>query len=335
MPKMKRAKMQTVLEAMRTEYPHEQILIQSFANGEPVNITYPANEIYRELDKYCLYSWFYTPYSANPLTLAAYFHLTFMDFIAENMENLERIVAAYYTDYDPLENYSLREQGSDGTKRSGETMTSSGTDSVKDSGDDKVTRSGSDTITATGKTVDVTKSAERITKNYKNGFDSGTDTDGTRSDTIRDHYWDGDGTQNNTGLNYNGDTEGIHETGLRDIMEHGRDAQDKTEYNNTTTTTHGLSKTTTYGKTDTKTVTNALAMDEAGGNPDTTAKYNETQTHYFTRNGNIGVTTSQQMLQSELELRKYRILETLMREFAFEYLVLLFDEDDIDYEEEF
>lgn len=336
MPKTKQAKMWRLMEEMRKEYPHFQIQVNWNKENEEPETTFTASDIFAELDKYASYSFFYTPYSVNYLSEATYFMKCLEGFVFENMENLERIMRAYKTDYDPLENYALREQGSDGTKRSGETMTSSGTDSVKDSGDDSVKRTGSDTLSATGKTVDVSKSAERITKNYKNGFDSAEDGDGVRSDTVRDHYWDGDGTEQNQGLTFSSGTSGIgiNEVGLRELYEHGRDVQDKTEYNSTTTTTHGKNQTTTYGKTDTKTVTNALAMDAAGGNPDTTAKYNETQTHYFTRNGNIGVTTSQQMLQSELDLRTYRVLETFIKAFADEYLVLIFDPKDIEYEDE-
>lgn len=39
---------------------------------------------------------------------------------------------------------------------------------------------------------------------------------------------------------------------------------------------------------------------------------NLSDTHYLTRSGNIGVTTSQQMLQSEIELRKWNFYHTVM-----------------------
>lgn len=305
MPKLKQVKMQKVMEAMRNEYPHLSIQfnITIPTNEHDVNIVYPANEIFRELDKYCLYSWFYTPYSENPLTLAGYFNQAFNDFLNDQRTNIERILRAYLTDYDPLENYSLKEEGSDGIKRSGEELRKKGNDSIQ--------KTGTDTVENTGNFKEGNYRAGETVKNYVHGFDSADDTNGARSDTMVSEpaSFDMDGIE--------GVQTGTHH--VNDLKE---------------TTTHNTTDTTVYNTTDTKIVTNDVGMEALGGNKDTNAKFNETTAHYFTRNGNIGVTTSQQMLQSEIDLRKYRVLETFIREFAFEYLVLLFDEDDVDYEQD-
>lgn len=67
--------------------------------------------------------------------------------------------------------------------------------------------------------------------------------------------------------------------------------------------------------TDTRTVnhTNSMSGTGAGG---TITGAAEIEQHYFTREGNIGVTTSQQMIESEIELRyKYNLWYMFIREF--------------------
>lgn len=51
--------------------------------------------------------------------------------------------------------------------------------------------------------------------------------------------------------------------------------------------------------------------------------YNETREHELSRSGNIGVTTSQQMLQSEIDLRQQDILATFCRRFIEKWCALI------------
>ena len=48
----------------------------------------------------------------------------------------------------------------------------------------------------------------------------------------------------------------------------------------------------------------------------TTPAGNATQVGKLTRSGNIGVTTSQQMLEQELEIRKHNLIDEFMKEVA-------------------
>lgn len=50
---------------------------------------------------------------------------------------------------------------------------------------------------------------------------------------------------------------------------------------------------------------------------------NEAQEHTLRRTGNIGVTTSQQMITSELELRRHDLLAWFIKQFTDEYLVFV------------
>ena len=56
-----------------------------------------------------------------------------------------------------------------------------------------------------------------------------------------------------------------------------------------------------------------------------TGSSSTTLTHNFTRSGNIGVTTSQQMIDSELELRKKSVANWLIEFFVKSYMYMLGD----------
>ena len=61
--------------------------------------------------------------------------------------------------------------------------------------------------------------------------------------------------------------------------------------------------------------TNSQTADFDG---DTMTGLHTASEHRLKRSGNIGVTTSQQMIQSELELRKFNMLRSLIREFVYD-----------------
>lgn len=75
-------------------------------------------------------------------------------------------------------------------------------------------------------------------------------------------------------------------------------------------------QTTSYNNaklTDTETPTNTMSMEFDGS---THTGYHEAREHYLKRSGNIGVTTSQQMIQSEIELRRVDLLSDFLTGFA-------------------
>lgn len=87
------------------------------------------------------------------------------------------------------------------------------------------------------------------------------------------------------------------------------------------TTTHGDSSTDTYGFNSANSVPTGKAEADTDvtvtGNKDnnyTDVEETETGTRRLTRSGNIGVTTSQQMLQSEIELRKFNFVDMIMND---------------------
>ena len=76
----------------------------------------------------------------------------------------------------------------------------------------------------------------------------------------------------------------------------------------TTDTTYATGTKTEHEKTHTN--------DQTASVDSTTVTGNEVTEHVLTRSGNIGVTTSQQMIQSEIDLRRFQFLAEIVAEFA-------------------
>ena len=81
-------------------------------------------------------------------------------------------------------------------------------------------------------------------------------------------------------------------------------------------TTNTSSMTTTVTPSNTQTI------------PDISGSFNNGETRKLTRSGNIGVTTSQQMIESELELRKKSVANWLIEFFVKLYMYMLGDNED-------
>ena len=77
---------------------------------------------------------------------------------------------------------------------------------------------------------------------------------------------------------------------------------DATTYNTTDAETRNMSDATTFNTTDLE--TRNMTDTETRNTTDTTNGGSD-EARTLTRSGNIGVTTNQQMLQSEIELRKW------------------------------
>ena len=143
---------------------------------------------------------------------------------------------------------------------------------------------------------------EDIKREYK---DSGTDTETLTlgSSTTSSHTGtDTDSTQGG----------GSNEKGVSAYNEDGYTNREKD------TETHNSNNTQTYNST----VTNT-----GSGNDNTQTDYRKqrTETENTRIHGNIGVTTSQQMIESEMSLRaKYDIYKIISREFEREFLVQIY-----------
>lgn len=151
------------------------------------------------------------------------------EFIARNGENLKRMIDALYAEYNPIENYNMREQGATGTKQDAHRTTPHGEITVE-------------------------------TTPFATGINS-----------------TGDGAQ----------------TGKTTTTTRYTNADSETEYDNT------------------KTIKNNDDNEETG--------YHKGEQHYLKRSGNIGVTTSAQMITQELELRVVDLIADFVKRFFDQY----------------
>ena len=215
-------------------------------------------------------------------------------------------------DYEPLENYNMVESGSDsltGANDGNSSATDSGTNTeVRDlatsyisTGQDSET--GSNTITynttdtVTHNTTDTTTFGRSVattgsTSNTLNN--TSTDTVAPFDSEVFFNNTQTTGATSNTGT----DTSSVVNSG-----------QDSTKATGTDTTAHtgteGTSSSNTTNTTKTDSGTNTGSVETTNSTQSSTSyrdSKTENTTHNLTRRGNIGVTTAQQMLVSELEL---------------------------------
>lgn len=194
-------------------------------------------------------------------------------FVNIHAANFERISAAMSEKYKPLENYSMFEH-------------SERTDALNDTTKHNTTTTNENSATGT--------SEDKTTTTTTN---TGTVTDeGTRANT---------GTVSNSGNSTNTNSVSAYDST-------SMTPRDSTTANASDTRTDNLNESSSNTRTD-----NTTSATENGGtitnstsaNGTTTTEGNTTATHSgtvtndLTRSGNIGVTTSQQMLTSELFLR--------------------------------
>lgn len=262
-----------------------------------------------------------------------------------------RLYSAFAAEYKPLENYSMTESGSDNrtTSRTVNEERSSGVDesltrtgTIKHEGTSGTTtqenatrtddltselkRTGTVGVTAqdTGKTTDNTKvttnntgtqsnETSGSTTNSVSAYDStdfsnrdeqmnvGTDTRTDNLTSISTNSGDIDTTANSTSTTTNNTTDQTKNTGTQTNAASGTmsGTSSDTQTNNTTDTTKRTEKTT--GETSDSGLDNLE--------------------HTLTRSGNIGVTTSQQMLTSEVYLRArnnlvYYIVELFVSQYT-------------------
>ena len=219
--------------------------------------------------------------------------------------NWQRIWEAYEdTDYNPLNNYDMVESGRDdrdhrgtetGTVTSSEqgTNSSSDTESLNKNETRLSGRSGSDESESSedrGETKTTDSKGSTVnsanTENHLTAFNTSNpaSTDGSVSGTNSYVQNDGNETVNSSGSSTASVTRKETETG------------------NVT------------GQEDRTVSSSGSTGRDAHEDRISARNENEHTNHYLTRSGNIGVTTSQQMLESELELRKFRFYDRIFED---------------------
>lgn len=248
------------------------------------------------------------PYHQVPAILKSNIRLWF----SRNYLNFDRTMEALMAEYNPIENYNRVEawtrtpnltdkstlSGKDSTQASGKDSDQlSGTDTTALSGTDTTALSGTDTTERTyddyKETVDY-KGSETVEKQVS-AFDSSSYQPSEKTTTSR--------------------------TDREDEKETSGSYADETTYGKSEDLTYGKTEELTYGKLDELTY---------GRKDETTYGKVDTVTHTGTEgyrsniHGNIGVTTSQQMITSELELRRFDIYTDIAERFEHEFLVQVY-----------
>lgn len=183
-------------------------------------------------------------------------------------EKWSRLWLAFQQEYNPINNYDMVENETI-SETTDNTETHTGTDTTAHTGTATTTHTGTDTNTRTGSETET---------------HTGTDTTETS------------GTNENEVSAFNSSTyQDSEKVTNSETNENEKDLTDTRTYNNVTdTNTQNLTEQGTQNLTD---QTTKNLTDNMDGQKDTERE--------LTRSGNIGVTTTQQMLTSEIELRKW------------------------------
>lgn len=235
------------------------------------------------------------------------------------IDKYTKMQSLFSIEYEPLENYNMIESGTTSS-----TGTGGGTSEVTDSGTNTEVRDLATSYTSTGQdsetgsntvTYDTTDTVTHNTTDTTT-FGHSVATTGNTSNTLNNTTTDTVAPFDSDVFFNNSQTTGANTSTGTDTSNVVNSGQDSTKATGTDTTTHAgtegtsTSNTTNTTKTDSGTNTGSV---ETTNNTQSSTSYSDTKeengTHTLTRHGNIGVTTSQQMLQSELELVPKRQLK--------------------------
>ena len=181
----------------------------------------------------------------------------------------------------------------------------SGKDSIQDSGTDSISNTGSDTVANSGNDVSTNSGQDTVTN-------SGTDSIAhTGTDTT---------TNSVTGYNSSSYT-------AKDKSELAHGLTDTTTHGLTQTTTHGLSNTLAHGLTQTTTY-NSGSGTTYGKKQETTYgakdEMDDTGTLTTERSGNIGVTSTQSLIQEQRKVVQFNVAEFIIKQFKNQFCIMVY-----------
>jgi len=214
-----------------------------------------------------------------------------------------RIYKASKLEYNPIDNYNRTEKETISTDR---TETHSGEDKSTASGTDTTTQSGTDTLSSSGTdTKSNSYSTNTVTENDTQDKVSGADvktSSNTSYNSMQLLVHDQEEISHNTTTKHTG------ETSVND----GGTGSEKIEYGKQDSTSYGKTDTITHGKVDTLKHGEKIDHDE-----DTTR-----EVHAY---GNIGVTTTQRMLEQEIDIApRLNIMKVMVESFKERFCLLVY-----------
>lgn len=241
---------------------------------------------------------------------------------------------ALQLEYNPLHNYDRTEEGED---------THTGTQSLKDTGTQGISNTGTQTIANTGTQKTDNTGTQTIANTGTQNTDNTSEIEfGGVKDILNNQTTTETGTKNTTTTNT---VSAFNESGWSN-----HDKSDTVESPSLITTVQGSSRETNSGSdtttgntlltnnlTDTRTDNlsetrtdnlNQQRTDALNQNRTDNLSHDRTDnlkdTHTFRAYGNVGVTTSQQMLQAELDIDKWNIYEQIADMFISEFCIMIY-----------
>lgn len=224
-------------------------------------------------------------------------------YLKSKAHNFERIYNVLWQEYNPLWNVDGvtgtiskdTHTGTDQRRKTGDdTLKMTGTDTHTLSGEDEVTLSGTDSVDVSITKDDTTRSGNETLAA------SGNDVNTQQVATF-------DSQDNFVNNNKNTITNGKIDTHTYNNV------KDAHELESGTDTTYGKVSTAEYGKIDTN-QRNMQDKTEYNSTDTNTLNLQDDHLDLVIRQGNIGVTMSQQLLQAELETRKYDFAKMVIKE---------------------
>lgn len=235
-------------------------------------------------------------------------------------------VDALAIEYNPLENYDRIEDYTDTLNRgmkssarkdSGNTRTFDNEDKRTLDTEDKLTRDTEDQTTLdtqNQRTLD-TQDEETLDTQNQRTLDTTETTEKTVSAFDSSTYQPSEKV-----VTENDGTDTMNNTGTDTFTHTGTDTMNNT---GTDTTTHTGTDTTTHTGTDTMNYSGTV-KDEYGEGTSADETENSKTVHAGRLHGNIGVTTSQQMLESELQIAEWNLYEHITDLFLSEFIIPIY-----------
>lgn len=243
----------------------------------------------------------------------------------KHYRTFEKWIRALNIEYEPLENYDRMEEWTD-TNTGTQTTDSIGTQTVENTGTQTVANTGTQTTTNTGTQTEVGSGSEENVK-------SGSDTN-VKTGSEKDEADNGNTTETQVAA-YDSATYANKEKTTFDTdqtNEHTyNDVTDTRTYNDVTDThtlndltnerTDDLTEERTDNLTEERTddLTNKRTDDLTNKRTDDLTGHHIGRTH-----GNIGVTTSMQLLRDEIEVQRFNIYENIADLFIDEFCILIY-----------
>lgn len=257
-----------------------------------VNLTFDDTSVFATGNDLCMFFGDYTMatyvYNQGSISPSNDFVSTLTHYWDMRKNEYEKIKTAITAEYNPINNYSMEEThtGTDTTanKHTGTDVTTdthTGNDTLEKTGNIENAKGTTQTNTAGIATTTTNGQAEITSVNQVSAYDSNDYTNHDKNTT----------------------------TSAENIQTVENSGKDTIAYSGKDTTTNNLTDTTTYNNILTSNI-------KYGHNIDNTITYDT----LLKRVGNIGVTTSQQMIESEYILRlKHSLIELFLTEFIRNY----------------